>query len=187
MRYLSRVSTSAAKDGRARIGVFGGTFDPIHAGHLIVATEALHTLALDRMLFVPAGQPPHKPGQVISSDEDRCSMIQAAIDGRSAFQLCEIDLHRPGPSYSVDLLAILQEEYAGSDLFFLIGADSWRDLHTWHEPHRIPAFSTLVVAGRPGVADQGEEILASIPEIGDRLEFIDTPLICLLYTSPSPR
>jgi len=175
-------SEKPAGEARNRIGVFGGTFDPIHIGHLIVAAEAVQALHLETLLFAPAGQPPHKPDVRISPAAHRVSMIEIAIRERPHFGLSEIDLHRPGLSYSVDLLARLQDEYPRSDLFYLIGADSLRDLHTWYEPERIPALATLVVAGRPGVTVQAAEVVRAIPSLEGRILFIDTPLIDISST-----
>lgn len=161
-----------------RLGLFGGTFDPIHYGHLILAERAREAVGLDEIWFVVAGAPPHKPaGRTPAAD--RVEMVRIAIAGNPAFAVSELDVRRPGPHYSVDLLEIVRQQRPQDDLFFLIGADSLRDLPGWRQPDRIAAMATLVVANRPGVSvEVGPEVLralgpeakaligVSIPEIG---------------------
>lgn len=161
-----------------RLGLFGGTFDPIHHGHLILAERAREACELDAVWFVVAGAPPHKPaGRTPAAD--RVEMVRIAIAGNPAFAVSEHDIRRPGPHYSVDLLEIVRKERPQDDLFFLIGADSLRDLPGWRQPDRIAAMATLVVANRPGIAAEiGPEVLqalgpearaplnVTIPEIG---------------------
>ena len=161
----------------ARIGVFGGTFDPVHLGHLIVATELRHALALDRILFVPAGRPPHKPDLEISDDAHRLAMLRLALDGDPAFAISTVDVDRGGLSYTSELLAILRRELNPVDLVFLMGEDSLRDLPTWHEPGRIAALAELGVALRPGVAVDLEAVLRAVPEARGRVHLVPTPLI----------
>ena len=141
-------------DLRGAIGVFGGTFDPIHLAHLAVAETARDALGLERVLFIPAGQPPHKPGQVISSPEDRLAMVRAAIADNPAFEVSTIELEREGPSYTVDTLIALGEECraAGrrSDLALILSAEAASGLPTWHEPQAVLDLAALVVAPRDG-------------------------------------
>jgi nicotinate-nucleotide adenylyltransferase len=160
-----------------RIGVFGGTFDPVHVGHLLLATYALDTLQLDTLLIVPAGRPPHKPGQIVSSDDDRWAMLELATHGRTGFELSDVDLRQPGPSYTVNLLQRLRSQYPEDQLFFLIGADSLRDFHTWHLPGSIPALATIAVAGRPGVETDIAAAIHLTPELAGHVIEIDIPLI----------
>ena len=161
-----------------RIGVFGGTFDPVHVGHLVVAAGALDALGLDKVLFVLAGTPPHKPGHIVTSNEDRWAMLELAVVGRTGFELSDADLRREGPSYSVELLSELRSEHPQDELYFIIGADSLRDFHTWRHPASIPELSTVAVAGRPEIeldvdtatrrtpALMGRVVVIQIPEIG---------------------
>lgn len=162
---------------KRRLGLFGGTFDPIHTGHLIMASEALRQLDLDQVVFLPAGQPPHKPDARISSDRDRSAMIELAIAGRNVFTLSRIDLDQEGPSYSAELVERVVKMEPGSDLFFIIGADSLRDFHTWHQPERITARATIVVMPRPGVSYELETVLRDTPSLRGNLEILSMPLI----------
>jgi nicotinate-nucleotide adenylyltransferase len=134
-----------------RLGVFGGTFDPIHIGHLILAESCREACALDRVLFVVAGAPPHKPGDR-TPVSDRLDMVRLAIAGHEVFKVSEIETKRPGPHYSYETLEALSKDHPNDDLFFLIGADSLVDLPQWRNPKRIAEIATLVVANRPGVA-----------------------------------
>jgi len=133
----------------ARIGVFGGTFDPPHFGHLALAECARETLALDRVLFVPARVPPHKRGAPVSPPATRLALLRAALKG-SGFALSTLELSRPGPSWTVETLETLARRHPGAALFLLVGADSLLDLPSWREPARILELATLAVAERPG-------------------------------------
>ena len=134
-----------------RLGLFGGTFDPIHLGHLILAEACREAVALDRVWFVVAGAPPHKPPGGRTSLDDRAEMVRIAIAGHPAFEVSDVEARRPGPHYSVDTLEAVRLERPDDDLFFLIGADSLVDLPFWRHPDRIAELATLVVANRPGV------------------------------------
>jgi nicotinate-nucleotide adenylyltransferase len=133
-----------------RLGVFGGTFDPIHLGHLILAEQCRETCALDRVWFVVAGAPPHKRGGR-TPVMHRLEMVRIAVAGHSAFAVSEIEAARPGPHYSVDTLESIHRENPDDELFFLIGADSLADLPSWREPARIAQLATIVVVNRPGI------------------------------------
>jgi nicotinate-nucleotide adenylyltransferase len=134
-----------------RLGLFGGTFDPIHMGHLILAEACREACGLDRVWFVVAGEPPHKPGDR-TSVADRLEMARIAIAGHPAFEVSELETRRPGPHYSVETLEEVRRERPEDDLFFLIGADSLADLPQWRQPERIVSMATVVVVDRPGVA-----------------------------------
>jgi nicotinate-nucleotide adenylyltransferase len=131
-----------------RLGLFGGTFDPIHLGHLILAEQCRESCRLDRIWFVVAGAPPHKPGER-TAVAHRLEMVRIAIAGHSAFALSEIETSRPGPHYSVETLETIHRDQPNDELFFLIGADSLADLPTWREPARIAQLATIVVCNRP--------------------------------------
>ena len=162
----------------ARLGVFGGTFDPPHLGHLIVATELRHALALDRVLFVPAGRPPHKTTLDVTADHHRLAMLRLAIADDPAFAISPIDLDRGGLSYTVETLAALRDQHgAGTELVFLMGEDSLRDLPTWREPDRIATLAELGVARRPGVAVELEEVYRRVPAARGRVRLVGVPLI----------
>jgi nicotinate-nucleotide adenylyltransferase len=133
-----------------RLGLFGGTFDPIHLGHLILAEACRESCELDLVLFVVAGEPPHKRGDRTSVNH-RLEMARLATAGHSSFEVSEIEAKRPGPHYSVETLAAIRQERPDDELFFLIGADSLVDLPLWREPDRICQLARLVVVNRPGI------------------------------------
>jgi len=161
-----------------RVGVFGGTFDPIHYGHLIAAEEARWRLGLAEVLFAPAAQPPHKPGQPISAAEQRVAMVELAIAGNPHFRLSRVDLDRPGPHYTVDTIPWLQSELGpAAELYLIIGLDSLVKLHTWREPARLIRLCRLAVVSRPGQQLDLGELEATMPGIGERLHLLETPEI----------
>lgn len=145
-----------------RLGIFGGTFDPIHLGHLILAESCREACGLDRVWFVVAGFPPHKP-QARASTADRVEMARLAIAGHAAFEVSEIEAERPGPHYSVETLEAIRRDRPGDELFFLIGADSLAELPTWRAPERIAELASLVVVNRPGLDPDGPE---ANPDLG---------------------
>lgn len=155
--------------------MLGGTFDPIHIGHLVVADNALQQLGLERLLFVPAGVPPHKRDQAISSKADRKAMIEIAISGRREFDVSDIDLSREGPSFTAELLERIDAEFAPAELFFVMGADSLRDFATWSRPETILQIAQLAVARRPGV-EISDSILDAVAGLGERIRLLDSPL-----------
>ncbi|HEY3215127.1 MAG TPA: nicotinate-nucleotide adenylyltransferase [Candidatus Eisenbacteria bacterium] len=134
-----------------RIGLFGGTFDPPHLGHLTLAEWARERLALDRVVFIPAGRPPHKRGGRISSAAARLAMTRLAVRSNPGFRVSTVELEPGGPSFTVDTLRWFAVRAPGSRLYLLIGADSLDDLRRWHEPDQILKLAALAVAGRPGV------------------------------------
>ena len=137
---------SAATRAR-RIGVFGGTFDPIHNGHLVVADEVLSQLGLDQVLFVPAGDPWQK--ETRASDTDRLSMVILALEGHPQYAVSTIDLDRPGHTYTVDTLTELRQQFPNDELFFILGADAYRGIESWQEAERLPGLAQFIVVSRP--------------------------------------
>lgn len=133
-----------------KLGILGGTFDPPHIGHLIVAQDAYTALELDRILFIPAAVPPHKQGRDVTPAAVRMAMLEAAIAGDERFETRDLELRRPGPSYTVDTLRELRAADPDCALFLLIGADQYRALHTWKEPETICELAKLVVLRREG-------------------------------------
>jgi nicotinate-nucleotide adenylyltransferase len=133
-----------------RLGVFGGTFDPPHVGHLALAEWARERLKLDRVLFVPAGRPPHKDGKGISSPEARLAMTRLAVRGHPAFAVSALELGSGAPSYTVDTLRRLRRRHPGTRLYLLIGADSLGEFAAWRGPEAILRLATVAVAARPG-------------------------------------
>lgn len=134
-----------------RIGLLGGTFDPVHIGHLILAETARDTLQLDHIFFVPAADPPHKRGQVEARADDRLAMLHLAIDDNPAFSISPIDLQRKGPHYTADMVEIMRQQIGeGVEMWFLMGLDSLIDFPNWREPERIRRLARLAAATRPG-------------------------------------
>lgn len=159
-----------------KLGLLGGTFDPIHYGHMVAAEEALARLGLDRVLFIPAGQPPHKLGRVRSPLGVRIRMVELAIASNLQFELSLVDARRAGPAYSVDTVAALTEERGpDTEFFFIIGADSLHDLLSWRDPQRLVQLCRLAVVSRPGYAFDIEHLRVSIPNIEDRVVFVPIP------------
>ncbi len=143
-----------------RVGIFGGTFDPPHLGHLIAAGDAHALLALDRVLWVPAAEPPHKPGTGRTQPGLRMAMVQAAVVGDDRFQVDDVELRRPGPSYTVDTLREMHDRWPGADLVLLLGADALRDLPTWRAPEEITRLAGLAVLSRRGDGVPGSPFAA---------------------------
>ncbi len=165
-----------------RIGVLGGTFDPPHYGHLAMAETARVQLALEKVLFVPAGQPPHKMDMVLSPARHRLAMVEAAIADNPAFAVSRADLDRPGPHYTVDLLRHLRRDYPGADLYFLMGADSLAELLTWRDPAGILEQARLAVMPRTGYEPDVEALMAALPALRERLIWLDIPFIEIAAT-----
>ncbi len=153
-----------------RVGLFGGTFDPPHLGHLVLAEWARARLALDRVIFMPAGTPPHKRGRRLSAAAHRLAMTRLAARGNPAFEVSALEARRRGPSFTVDTLQALRARHPGARLFLLLGADSLAEFATWREPAAIARLATLVVAARPGPAPRA---LAGAP----RVVRLDNPVV----------
>jgi len=169
------------------LGVFGGTFDPIHLGHLAVAEEAAEAVGLERILFIPAGEPPHKPGRDITAAEHRLAMIELAVAGNERFAVDRMEIDREGRSYTVDTLEALhasrQVSGASTDLALVLSADTFLDLMTWRQPRRVVELARLVVAPRDGYPDAGPGFLAEhMPDLADRAVFLDGPRLRLSGT-----
>jgi nicotinate-nucleotide adenylyltransferase len=150
----------------ARTAVFGGSFNPIHYGHLLLADEVLELLGLDRLLFVPAGTPPHKPAATMAPAADRFAMVQLATAGDPRFAVSDVELRRAGPSYTVDTLEALRRD--GDELFLVIGSETFLDLLSWRTPQRVAQLARLVVVPRSGSAFDPEGAAAQkvLREIG---------------------
>ena len=133
-----------------KVGLMGGSFDPIHLGHLRAAENAREALSLDLVLFVPAAEPPHKPTMGLSPAPDRLAMVALAIADNPSFVSSDLELRRSGPSYTVDTLAELARERQGDEVFLIVGSDTLGEMATWREPERIFALCTIAVADRPG-------------------------------------
>ena len=134
----------------SRLGILGGTFNPIHSGHLILAEALRERLALDRVLFVPAGTPPHKSPDGLVAGWHRYAMVSLAVAGHPGFVASPVEVERAGPSYSADTVERLAGDWPGARLFFLMGSDTFLDLPTWRTPERLGVFATLAVGYRAG-------------------------------------
>ena len=141
-----------------KLGIFGGTFDPIHAGHLIIAQEARVRLGLGRVVLVPTGQPWMKSAQPVSSAAHRLAMTRLAVAGDPGFSVSSLEVDRTGPTYTVDTLAQLRRDLPGEpEIYFIMGADSLEGLDRWKEPERLLRLCSLVVVSRPGNGAQRVE------------------------------
>ncbi|HEX7949845.1 MAG TPA: nicotinate-nucleotide adenylyltransferase [Candidatus Limnocylindrales bacterium] len=168
------------------LGVFGGTFDPVHVAHLALAQEAAESLGLERVLFVPAGSPPHKPRVPVTPGADRLAMVELAIAGNERFVASRIELDRAGPSYTVDTLEALASGRPSegvpsmADLTLILSADAFMGLPSWHEPRRVLELARLAVAPRDGYPEAGPAFMeAHFPDLAGRVVYLDGPRIRL--------
>ena len=166
----------------SRIGLFGGTFDPPHIGHLILASEASHQLNLSKLLWVLTPNPPHKLGQPITPVEHRIAMVEQSIAGNSTFHLSRIELDRPGPHYTVDTVNLILKQEPKSEIVLLIGGDSLKDLPTWkNNVELVSKVHQIGVMHRPGDTFDHPALFAQIPGLENKLIFIEA----LLHTLAS--
>ena len=161
-----------------RVGVLGGTFDPVHRGHLALARAARDELGLDEVRFVPAGQPWRKAGRIVAPAEHRLAMLRLALAGQSAFRVEALELERPGPSYTADTLEALAEAGPGDELFFIVGEDALADLPNWVRPERILELAILAVARRADVTPSAlAEAEAKLAGLTERAVWLKMPLV----------
>lgn len=144
------------------LGIFGGSFDPVHYGHLLLAECCREQVPLDEVHFMPAGVPPHKRGRELSAARHRVEMLRLAIGGHEAFAVSTLEIDRGGVTYTYETLQTLHAQRPGDELFFLMGADSLHDLPSWREPERICELATPVVVNRPGSPSVDLEPLRAI-------------------------
>ena len=157
-----------------RIAVFGGTFDPIHIGHLAAVQDVADAAGFERVLFVPNARPPHKTQAPVSSPEDRVAMVRLSLQDNPRFELSMVEFEREGPSYTLDTLRILQARYGpGLELAFLTGCDALGQLHTWHQPHQLLQEFRIVVMDRPtGNEVPWSSIERHFPSIREQIEMV---------------
>ena len=158
-----------------KLGVLGGTFDPVHLAHLVLAERAYEQLGLDRVHWLPAGDPWRKADRAVSPSEHRLAMVRLAIRGNPAFRVCSLELERKGPTYSVDTLAELGKKNPGSELMFLLGWDALEDLPNWHEPERLMQLARLAVASRSGERLAPDALDRLLPGLAARVVWIEMP------------
>ncbi len=164
---------------RPRVGVYGGTFDPPHIGHLIIASETRQALGLDEVVFVPAGRPPHKDPAAVSSAADRLAMLRAAVADEPSFRVDTVELEREGASYTVDTLAGFRAERPEAEFWFIMGADSLLSLDTWRDPDRLLAMARAAVSPRPGTTLDLHEAARRVPATSDRVDVVPAPLVAI--------
>ncbi len=163
---------------RERIGLFGGTFDPPHLGHLILASEAQFQLELTRLLWTLTPEPPHKQDQPITSIEHRLAMVNLAIADNPSFELSRAELDRPGPHYTLDTIKLVAEQNPDAEIVPVIGGDSLHDLPTWHHPQELLyACHWVGVMRRPGESANLEELERELPGISAKVHYVDAPLL----------
>ena len=168
-----------------RIGIFGGTFDPPHLGHLILAERCREAAGLDEVWFLPSFQPPHKLDRTMSRFESRCDMVALAAIGQPAFKVERIESELPPPSYTAETLRVLKHRHPPHDFHLIVGGDSLADLPIWYHPERIVAQAELIAVARPGVILPTANELAQkikVPESEIRLQVIESPLVDLSST-----
>jgi len=166
-----------------RVGVFGGTFDPIHIGHLVSAEEAWVELKLERVVFIPAGLPPHKLDHVVSPVEHRLAMLELAIASNPHFAVSRVDMDRFGPSYTADTIELLRDEWGpGVEIYFIMGSDSLLDILTWHDPRRLIRLCRFVVLSRPGYQVDLDELDALLPGVASRVQMLNAPELAISST-----
>ncbi len=172
--------------GPRAFGILGGTFDPVHLGHLAVAHEALRELDLEHILFVPNADPPHKQDQVVTPASQREAMVALAVEPEPAFVLSRIELERPGPSYAVDTVAELAARSRAQgrpEPWFVMSAEAADGLHSWREPERILELCRIAVAPRPGAPPLDERWVAEhYPGKGSRFAFLPGPELDIAST-----
>lgn len=168
-----------------RIGLFGGTFDPPHLGHLVLAEWARVGLRLDRVVFVPAGTPPHKRGRRLTDAALRLAMTRLAVRGNPAFTVSGFEARRDGPSFTVDTLRHFHARQPGARFYLLMGADSLADFPTWHEPGEIVRLAALVVATRPGPSPPGSRTAAAAAASGRGLLPVDARGRVVMLDNPA--
>lgn len=159
-----------------RIGVLGGSFDPPHIGHLKIAERAQEYLALDKILFAPTRQPPHKPYRELTPIEDRLEMVRLAIAPFPQFAISRIDVDREGPTYTSDTMRLLREQLGtASEIYFIMGMDSLANILTWHRPEEMLRYCKLAVFKRPGFQADVEALERHLPGLSQALVFIPGP------------
>ncbi|MGI6119816.1 MAG: nicotinate-nucleotide adenylyltransferase [Desulfosporosinus sp.] len=166
------------------LGIMGGTFDPIHYGHLVAAEMARVKFNLSKVLFIPSGRPPHKNRSDISAAKLRFEMVKHAINDNPAFEISALELERKGPSYTVDTLRVLRHTYPEHKLYFITGTDALREIFSWREPEEILKMTELIGVARPGFAagDFLLQVQQEHPEIQGRIHYLEVPALAISST-----
>lgn len=166
------------------VGILGGTFDPIHMGHLAAAEGALHLAGLDQVIFMPNRQPPHKPQQPLSSAEDRAAMVRLAIATNPRFAYSDMELYREGPSYTIDTIRAYQAAHPDARTAFLVGMDSLVEIQTWRQYESLLTLTDLLVVDRPGTSrDRAQQVLLDLgPALSQRIRILEIPGLAISST-----
>lgn len=161
-----------------RIGLFGGTFDPPHIGHIVLASEAKYQLKLDTVFWILTPDPPHKTGQVISDSTIRTRMVKQAIVRYPEFTFSDLEFQRPGPHYAVDTVRLFRSRFPEAELFYLIGGDSLNDLPEWHDPSGfVSECDAIITMMREGEIPDWQKLDSDLPELRKKTSFLNTPII----------
>src|SRR5215212_5834338 len=176
----STPTTPAETTNTRRLGIMGGSFDPIHLAHLIMAETVRESLHLDLVLFLPTGVQPLKSGQQATPAEHRVAMVELAIQDNPSFALSRLEVDRPGPSYTANTLRSLRQQFGGPEsasIWFIIGTDALAQLPRWHDPQAVLAQARLAVLRRPGTTTDLAQLTQKLPDLQANLDWIDGPLI----------
>lgn len=159
------------------LGILGGTFDPVHYGHLTAAQCAYHEFKLDRVIFVPSAQPPHKDLNYVSDCQDRLAMLEKAVAGNPAFEISTLEMERQGYSYTVDTIQYFLKAYPQIRLYFIIGIDALLLINTWKEVEQLVGLCQFIAVNRPGfMLDRNDEVFTHVPAVlWDNLHLLDMP------------
>ena len=162
---------------KKRVGIMGGTFDPIHLGHLVIAEAAREELALSEVIFIPAAQPPHKPGRKVAAAAHRLRLVQLAVEGNPFFRALDVEMRREGPSYSYDTLRDLVEKHGESvDFYFIVGGDEISAILTWHRVAELFSLCRFVAARRKGSSLSLDEVRTHLGEEAlSRIRLVQAP------------
>ena len=163
-----------------KIGILGGTFDPVHNGHLFAAEHARSAMGLSRVIFVPSGNPPHKSYDGMAPAEDRFEMTRLAIEGDKNFEISRVEIDREGPSYTADTLELISEINPGAELFLIMGLDAALDIPNWHKPKKIISLCKILIIARPGYICDKINMLDEA--VRNSLLILDTDLIDISAT-----
>ena len=168
-----------------KTGLFGGTFDPIHLGHLIIADDVREKLGLDRVIFIPARHPWLKADREITDGQHRLKMVDLAVASNPNFQVSDAEIERPGPSYTVDTVESMRKEFgSGEELYFIAGSDAVADMPRWNDPERVMSMCRIVGVRRPGAAEIDVEALRPlIPAVSSCLRVVDVPQVDISSTA----
>lgn len=167
-----------------RLGIMGGTFDPIHYGHLVTAEGARYEFSLEKVIFIPAGRPPHKPGRVITDPWRRYAMTRLAVASNPCFQASSLEVERPGPSYTIDTVLKMSQFHPGKELFFITGADAVLEILTWKNVEELLLLCRVISATRPGYRLEGlwERLENLSGQYKDSIIFMEVPSLAISST-----